>query len=60
MSEDRIVNVFFKFHVVRLRVKREIRTQLNFGHACPNIRNTGKLINGAFGTFATLPQQPKI
>ena len=50
----------FKFCVVHLPVKLAIRTEFNFGHACPKKEIREKLINEVFGTLVTLPQQSKI
>ena len=61
MSIDQhFVSFFFKFGAAHLPAKREKRAKFNFRHACHTIRNTGITDKQAFGTLATLPQQPKI
>ena len=39
---------------------REIRTKFHFRHSCLKWEIQEKLIDGAFGTLAMLPHQPKI
>ena len=51
---------FLKFCVAHLPVKREIRTEFNFAHACSKKEMRELIINGVFGTLPTLPHQPKI
>ena len=50
---------FFYFYDALLPVKREIKIKFNFGHSCPKYEIHEQLIDGAFGTLATLPQQTK-